>query len=808
MSDVNIEIDGKKLKVAQGTMVIEAADHARIPIPRFCYHKKLSIAANCRMCLVQVENARKPLPACATPVSEGMKIFTKSAMAKDAQKTVMEFLLVNHPLDCPICDQGGQCELQDIALEYGKDYSKYSEGKRSIDDENIGPLIATDMTRCIYCTRCVRFGDEVAGLKELGVAGRGEHSQVGLFLEQSVNSELSGNVIDLCPVGSLTSKVSRYHARAWETQARAQISVQDSLQANLYHHICKSKVIQTVPRENDSVNETWLTDADRFSYEAFHSPERITEPQIKVDGQWQTVDWETALQTATQAITQVVSGPGGQQVGALASSFCTNEEYYLLSQLMEKLGSANLDHQLRKADGSERFVSQAVPIMEQSLAEFENNDVIMVVGGHPRRQVPLLNQRIFKATKAGAKVVHLQAFPDTHRYPVEVDALVNKGDFVGVLAQVLKAIVQIKQVSLPSSIDALLSGVTPNEVASSIAKTILEGQKGTLLLGADALSHPQSHTIQWLARVITQVTGMAFTKLHHGSNPAGAWVAGVLPDRGVIGQPQPQTIGQSALEMLQNPLKAMILLNLDADADFINPRLAVESLSRVEHVIHIGSYANHHTREYATVMLPMVTPSENEGSMINLVGHWQSFKPCLEPEGQSKPAWKVFRVLGNLLGLEGFQYNHVKEVSDELKAFYDAYKPGSDELSLDKLVDLRPHSLESNQSNQLIRLAPMGMYRTNPVIRRAPSLQKTIEGQATQFAVLHSQTASQCHVQAGDKVRIVQDSRPGKMSFDVKLDDSMCPGTVLVQAGTEQSSDLGAPFSSVEVQKINGQDHV
>lgn len=799
MSTVNIEIDGQKLKVPQGTMVIEAADNACIPIPRFCYHKKLSIAANCRMCLVEVEKAPKPLPACATPVSEGMKIFTKSDYAKEAQKSVMEFLLINHPLDCPVCDQGGQCELQDVALEYGRDVSRFSEGKRAVASENIGPLIATDMTRCIHCTRCVRFGDEVAGLRELGATGRGEHMEIGTYIEHSVASEISGNVIDICPVGALTSKPFRFKARAWELKSRASVAAHDALGSNLFHHSYQNKIVRTVPRENEQINEVWLSDRDRFAYEGLYHAQRLFEPEIKRNGQWQQVTWEQALEFAAERIHHTVKEHSPNQLGAVISPNCTTEEHYLLSKLMRSIGSKNIDHRLRTQDFSAQSYHKAYPGFSSSLDQLENSEVIFLIGCHPRTEAPLINQRLLKASKHGAQILSLQAFADEHRYALDTEIIVERANFVPYLAGIAKALMELNPDPklIPEGVEALLKLIQPDDTLKALACTLNSLVNTTMIVGQDALSHPQADSIQFFVSLIAQLANVKINELTVGANAAGAWLTGCVPHRNLIGETTPTEPGLSCMSMFKDPLKAMILVNLEPEFDCIHPSLAIEGLKQVDDVICLSPYVTETMREYADVLLPMSPVPETEGTFINLLGDWQSFKAVVPPLGDSKPGWKVLRVLANILGVSDFEFNTSQEVLSEFKQRFEQAQQ-EDDLPKSELLSWLPKTLGLSQSG-LIRLSKLALYGTNNVVRRAQSLQSTPEHQGCQAAYINAHTAKKLGIREGEQVRVSQDSRLGKMSLPVAFDQKVPEDCVLVYSGIEASCDLGTPFSTIEL---------
>ena len=539
---LDIEINGRPCKAKPGAMIIEVADAAGILIPRFCYHKKLSVAANCRMCLVEVEKAPKPLPACATPVMDGMKVSTKSPYAMQAQKSVMEFLLINHPLDCPICDQGGECELQDVAMGYGRDLSRFNERKRVVKDKSLGPLIATDMTRCIHCTRCVRFGEEIAGLPELGSTGRGEDLEIGTFIERNLESELSGNVIDVCPVGALTSKPFRFRARAWEINQRDTISPHDGVGSNLYVHIKQGKVVRVVPRENDAINETWISDRDRFSYEGLYSEDRLDAPQLKIDGGWETVDWETALDAAAEGLRRTRESHGADQLAALCSPGATLEEAYLLQKLMRSLDSGNVDHRLRQCDFSDQEQAGLAPWLGQTLSSLESNDVTFLVGCDARREQPMINHRLRKSVLAGGRVLTLNPIVFEFNYELDTTMLSSPDGMIYDLAGVAKALG-------PSTLSGLLADVKVRAAHKAIAKQLESAQRSAVILGAIAATHPNGSVLRVLAGHIAKATGSTLGALHDGANAAGAWLAGAVPHRGPGGA-KPVVEGRTVSQLI------------------------------------------------------------------------------------------------------------------------------------------------------------------------------------------------------------------------------------------------------------------
>ncbi len=695
-------------------MLIEAADEAGIPIPRFCYHKKLSVAANCRMCLVDVEKAAKPLPACATPVTDGMRVHTRSPKALEAQRGVMEFLLINHPLDCPICDQGGECELQDIAVGYGGGQSRYSENKRVVNDKNLGPLISTDMTRCIHCTRCVRFGEEIAGIKELGAVGRGEHMAIGTYVQQTVSSEMSGNVIDLCPVGALTSKPFRYAARSWEMNSRPAIAPHDCMGSNIDLHVRRNEVMRVVPRENEAINETWISDRDRFSYEGLKSQDRLQAPMIKVAGEWQKVTWDVALDFAVKGLLSITGGHGPHTLGALLSPSATTEEAYLLQKLVRGLGCNNVDHRLCQTDFSHDDNAPLYPSLGQPIAYLETVDAVLLIGSNVRKEQPIASHRLRKAALNGAKVMVVNPHDYPFNFPVAQKIVVDAALMVRELATVVKALAQLSRKPLPPGLDKLLVGINVDTVHTVIARNLIEAKRAAVVLGVGAMGHTALSSLNALAGVIAELTGASLGYLTVGANGAGAWLAGAVPHRGPVGAIS--TAGLNAREMaLGEGLKGYLLLGIEPEHDSVLADALMAKLSRAEFNVVLSAYFTDAMAGYANVVLPIGPFSETSGTYVNVAGQWQSFAAAVTPQGNSRPAWKVLRVLGNLLNLNGFDYLSSEEVREELR------EQLGDRLANNMTAWRCPSSL-SGSAGSAVELTP---YAIDAIVRRAESLQQT-----------------------------------------------------------------------------------
>ena len=716
---VNVEVNGVPMKARKGEMIIRVTDANGVYVPRFCYHEKLAVAANCRMCLVEVEKAPKPLPACATPVADGMKIFTKSPKAIGAQRAVMEFLLINHPLDCPICDQGGECELQDLAMGFGRDLSRFHERKRVVKDESLGPLISTDMTRCIQCTRCIRFTEEIAGIQELGMIGRGENMSVRSFIERSVDHELSGNVIDLCPVGALNSKPFRYRARSWEMTSHPLVAPHDGLGTNIYGHVLRGKLMRIVPRQNEEINETWIADRDRFSYEAIYSADRLMTPMIREGGNWMPVDWETALNATASAL----KGQGAN-LGTLASPSATTEELYLLNRITRGLGSNNIDHRLRQRDFRDQEADPNFPSLGMKIPDVELLDSLLVIGSNLRREVPVLAHRVRKAAKRGAAISFVNPAKFEYRFPVAAYVESGAGHRVSDLAAVLSAAAEGSDRRVPKHLSSLVREAQVQDSHRAVAAALKKGEKRAVWLGALAHRSPLFADLRALAAAIAKVTGSAFGEIAEGGNAAGAYLAGAVPHR-EAGFKAASAVGLNAAQMFQNPLKTVLLFGgiepwLDAPgAD------SAKALAAAEKVVAITPFATEQLKQVAHILLPMGTFVESSGTYVNLNGVWQSFTGAAKPYGESRPGWKVLRVLGNLLALTGFEYQSSEEVREELRAAC------ADAAAAPYSGKHNPGATKANGSGASTGVIDLPMYQVDALVRRAPSLQRTREGRTT-----------------------------------------------------------------------------
>ena len=697
MSEIEIEIDGNLVKASQGDSIISIADREGIDVPRFCYHKKLSVAANCRMCLVDIEGVPKAQPACSTPAANGMKINTKNDKAKFAQKAVMEFLLINHPLDCPICDQGGECELQDVAMEYGSDVSKFNLGKRIVPDKGIGALIQTDMTRCIHCTRCVRFGAEVAGIVEMGGTGRGEGVKIEPFLTEGIQSELSGNMIDVCPVGALTSKPFRYEARTWQMNAVQSVARHDLVGSNIYTQSYRGKVKRVVARDNDSINETWISDRDRFSYEGLNHESRALKPKIKVDGEWQDTDWQQALQFAVDGIKNNAINP--DQLGVLASKHASLEEFYLMQKLARKFGSENIDFRLDQTQLSTGSSLES----SINLSEIESVDHALIIGSYTRLEQPMINHRIRKAALDGASVNTMNSKNFDFNFKTKCDALTAPQKLLPALQSVLKAVHLKTNQDTPNDV----SDVSPSEIHNIIADDLIASANGVIVLGEHLNSNPNSLAIINLIEKIASATNLKIANITISGNSHSAEKANFIPSGN----------GLNAISMFNDNTKAFLLMDVDSEYDFIDSKSAQGHFSKEDvFVVALSSFENQSTLTSADVILPMASFYESSGTHINFDGLVQSYSASVKSPGESKPGWKIIKVMADLLDLQGFDYVDSTQVKEE------ALQSSKVKSSVD---EANIQSIDDSQVTTHWQYAP---YASDSVTRRAKALQESNVG--------------------------------------------------------------------------------
>ena len=777
---VEIELDGKKMEVADGATIMDAANRAGIYIPHFCYHRKLSIAANCRMCLVQVEKAPKPLPACATPVTNGMKVQTHSQQAVDAQKGVMEFLLINHPLDCPICDQGGECQLQDLAVGYGASGSRYEEAKRVVINKNLGPLISTDMTRCIHCTRCVRFGQEIAGVMELGMIGRGEHAEIITFVGRTVDSELSGNVIDLCPVGALTSKPFRYSARTWELARKPSVSPHCGLGSNLTVQVKQNRVMRVLPRDNEAINECWLSDKDRFSYEGLNSEQRLARPMLRQGGTWREVEWQVALDFVTEELKRIRDQHGAGAIGMLATPHQTVEELHLLGKLAREFSSGNVDFRPRQSDFSGDGKLAGAPWLGMKVAEIGKLDRVLVVGSTLCKDHPLIAHRLRQAVKRRSQLNLINPFDDDLLMPGANTAVVAPAAMADLLAQVLKAAAQQKNAPVPEAARSLVERAAVSDAAQRIAASLVSGKDAAVFLGNLAQHHPQAAQLHVLAQALAEATGARFGFLGEAANSVGGYVAGCIPT------------GRNAAQMLRDPLKAYLLLGVEAELDSHDPRQAVAAMKAAELVVALSAY-QHGATEYAHVLLPIAPFTETAGTYVSTEGAVQTFQGVVRPLGESRPAWKVLRVLGNLLGLPGFDQDSAEDVRREALGGRD----------MTALLDNRLQGAVAGAPATvagLQRIAEVPIYAADAIVRRARPLQQTRDG-APPVARMNRVLYEKLGLREGDFVRVKQG--PGEALVAAAVDDKLPDGCIRLATARPETAQLGALFGEITAERVS-----
>ncbi len=752
---LEIEIDGKAVSVPPGSTVMEAANRLGIYVPHFCYHRKLSIAANCRMCLVEVEKAPKPLPACATPVANGMKVKTHSELAVNAQKAVMEFLLINHPLDCPICDQGGECQLQDLSVGYGGVESRYGEEKRVVPNKNLGSLISTDMTRCIHCTRCVRFGQEIGGIMELGMAGRGEHSEIMPFVSKTVDSELSGNMIDLCPVGALTSKPFRYSARTWELSRKKSVSPHCGLGSNLTIQVKNNRVMRVLPRDNEEVNECWLSDKDRFSYDALDAGDRLDKPMIKQGGEWREVEWKVALEYVARGLKDIAASHGPGSLGALATPHSTLEELYLLQKLMRGLGSENIDFRLRRSDF--RMTPKA-PWLGMMISEIASLDRVLVVGSILNEDHPLLANRFRQAAKQGLEVNLVNPVSSNFRIRVANRKVVPPSGMGEALEEILNE----------------LDG-KPGKMAESLKS----GKNVAVFLGNFAEQHHDASRLHYLAQKIAEKLGAKFGFLGEASNSVGGHLVNALPG----------SDGMNAAEMIANPRRAYLLWHAEAELDMADPSAALQAMEKADMVVACSSF-RHKAHEYADVMLPISPFTETSGTFVNTEGRVQRFAGVVSPKGETRPGWKVLRVLGNLLDLPGFEYDDSESVMKEIGLSGFA-------SNLDNAISGEPAS--NGVIEGIERVGHVPIYFSDGIARRSHALQATALS-ASPSARMNAALMKAIGISEGDSVLVRQGE--GQATLKALLDESLPDNCVLVASSHPDTSGLGPMTGPISVERL------
>ncbi len=775
---VNIEIDGQAMEVPKNSMIIEATDKAGISIPRFCYHSKLSIAANCRMCLVDVEKAPKPMPACATPVMDGMKIYTHSRRAIDAQHGVMEFLLINHPLDCPICDQGGECELQDLAMGYGRSVSRFTERKRVVQDHNIGPLVQTDLTRCIQCTRCVRFLDEIAGTNELGMFGRGDRSEIGTSLAQGIDSELSGNVIDLCPVGALTNKPFRYSARAWELMARPSLAVHDGVGSHLWYHTRRGKVLRAVPRDNETTNETWLSDRDRYSHFGLGSDDRVLEPMIKVKDQWREVSWDEGISAAARALRKSVSAHGGENLGVLISPSASTEEHFLTRRLAGGLECPNMGYRLREQDFSDDKAGGQAATFQSPMGAIDDAESILLIGCNIRHEAPILGQRVRKAWRGGAKVAAVNPVDWNFHFTLANNLITAPQNMVADLAALASAVAGLTGKDTPEFLQSALSDIQVGESHQALAETLKGDGAKMLILGQAAMSHEQASWLRQLSAWIATASGAVLNILPHGGNSTGAAMVAGMGDPGT---------GLNTREMLTSPLKGYLLWDIEPEFDLANPALAMQTLKAAETVVAVSVFASDGLKAVADIILPLAPLAESEGLFYSLDGQVIEVDAAASLSGQARPGWKILRRLGAELELDGFsQVDSTSLRSEMLDGINHASKvAGGVELAAPKT------------NGDFYRVGDVAMYSVDALCRRSDYLQHTAHAE-TAFVGLNPDDAGRKGLVDGHEVKVSQGTE--SVILPVRICSELPAGAVWVKSATDDSKTLGDSFGPISVE--------
>ncbi len=768
---VNIEIDGKAMQVPKGSMIIHASDKAGIPVPRFCYHEKLPIAANCRMCLVDVEKSPKPVPACATPVMEGMKVYTQSKRALDSQRNVMEFLLINHPLDCPICDQGGECELQDVAMGYGRSVSRFNEGKRVVADEDIGALVATDMTRCIHCTRCVRFMSEVAGTYELGGMSRGENIEIGTYIGKSIETELGGNIIDVCPVGALTNKPFRFRARAWELTARESIGYHDALGSNLFLHTRRGEILRTVPRDNEKINECWLTDRDRYSFAGLYAEDRVKGPMIREGDHWRDMSWDEAITVAAEKLLHIKTQHGDNSVAGLFSPATTNEEGFLLTQLLRHLGSESFDYRLRTIDFADDPIAKP---FEMSVAAIEKSTSILLVGSYLRHEMPLLNHRVRKAWKRGASVMAISPVDFALNLELTQRFIVSPHNMVYELASILKSATQLCGKSVETYLAAYLESAVVTDAHRDAAKRLLDSSASLIIFGEIAAQHPQASVLRALSRALAKISGSAFNEIPQGANAIGLSSVGAK--------------GKLANLATTKAHHAYVLYGTEVPNDFAHSKSVLDSLKQAEFVIAFSAFANDTLKSTANLILPIGLLPEIEGSFTNVDAITQTLSAgCKLPEG-ARQGWRVLRALAQAFGIGQLEFNSFAEVREAAKQ---AIK--IPEVKISNLATI------SVQDQPFTRIAITPIYAVDSVLRRSAPLQTT---------PIAMQSGVSLNVEDALRLGLGKDAiakvSDGNISINLKVHvcHTVAKGAALIPSALNETALLAPMGASLMIEKV------
>ncbi len=785
---INIKIDDIQVTVKQGSRIIEVADYLKIPIPRFCYHEKLSIAANCRMCLVEIANVPKLLPACSTHVTEGMQIFTKSSKTIAGQKSVMELLLLNHPLDCPICEQAGECELQDLSLQFGKDTSRYKESKRTVVDQNLGPLIATNMTRCIHCTRCIRFGEEIAGTKELGAIHRGECMKITIPPDTTITSDVSGNIIDLCPVGALTSKPFMYNSsRSWELKQVASISCHDCLGSNIYYHVNNSQVKRAVPANNPKINSIWLSDRDRFGFIGINAQDRLKHPLLKKDDKWRIATWQEALSFIHQKLSNIIEKDGAHNLGGLIWPNATLEEFFLYQKLFKNLGSGNIDHRLRQLDFRAPHMAPSYPSLGlTTVAELASRKFILLIGCHVNKEQPIAGIHIRAATLAGCDVVVVNPIDFSFNFNIYTKYIGQHGNILTPLLQIAKAITTATVNPLPHDAAVLLKNIEYDNSHLEIAKKILstENGKASIILGSLAVNHPEYSNIVAISNLICLLTNAKFGSFSDGANSAGAWLAGCVADH--------NTKSLNARQMLQSALKGYILLGIEPELDCAEGASVTNTLLQSEFVVAITSFESELLLQYSDVLLPMAAPQESYGTYINVTGMWQEFSSAVPPIGESKTAAQILTMIAQTFGWDFADLNITDIVKQSMNSSINNTTWQYHNLAIEQYCN---HSI-----NTLVKIAPISLYATDPIIRRSKSLQETND--ATIKALINPQSAKYLDIQTGDVVKIISyNNIDNIIQLPIIISSTVPEGCILINQINTKTL-VGLPYSMLTLEKL------
>ena len=796
---LKVEINGQQFEAEPGSTIIEVADNAGIYIPRFCYHEKLSVAANCRMCLVEVERAPKPLPACATPVTDGMVVQTLSGIAKQAQKDTMEFLLINHPLDCPICDQGGECPLQDQAMGFGGSSSVFEEVKRSVDNVDLGPLISTEMTRCIHCTRCVRFGEEVAGVMELGAIGRGEDMKISTFLGTSMDSEISGNVIDLCPVGALTSKPYRFTARTWELNGHKGISPHDCLGSNLEIQEIGGVVKRVLPRDNEAVNECWLSDRDRYSYESVNSNDRLTMPLVRRGENYQEIEWTEALELVSSELAQIKKNWSGEQIGAIVSPTSSLEEFFLLQKILRALGSSNVDHRLRQQDFRDDVAAPVCPGTETPISKIQELDGVLIVGSNIRKELPLISLRLRRFAQQGGEIAVLNPMSFNHNFKAAQEVIAKPSMIPIIFASIARKIAMTagKADLLPGHFVELAARDEFGTDVDAIADSLTGDDADVLIvLGQIAMNHPEASLLRQIASWLGENCGIRIALLPD-ANGVGGWVAGCVPHRLPGGRPNASP-GLNCKNMVDERLKAYVLYGVEVSSDYADPVALDSALNEAEFVLSFSMFRSAVPTQ-ADVVFPLAAFTETDAGYINCDGVYQFANSAVKPMGQSRPGWKILRVLGNFLKLDGFDHVTCKEITTELEEVYDLSEPISARYKSDLQVvnGVVAQSTVLKQGKQLDRIIDVPVYRVDPTVRRATALQSTKDADTVPLLACAEELEELGFKPGG---RLVVDSKAGRVMLRAQTDDRVPRGAVYVPTGLSETSVLGSsPVVVVQV---------